>query len=813
MRIGFLFLAFLLSAISATGQTVTNTNDSGPGSLRDVITNAASGSTVTFASSLAGSTIDIDTTIEILTQITLDGGTNNITIDAGDTSRIFLADGVGFLTISNLTLQNGGQIGAGGAIKTSGLVHLNLTNMRFISCNAANDGGAVHVEAGNHYFANCLFIGNSAGSWGGALYKLNGTIIIESCLFSGNLADRGGAAFLRGGASANFVLSSTFASNRAITTGGAFYLYDMNLTIRNSILWHNSSGGSITNAPSLFSVDTAPVNVDVEYSNVEGSGGSASWVTGFGNNVGNNLDVNPMFFNLMNPTTAPSAAGDYRTQQGSPCHNVGNNAYSSVTDDLDGNMRIVGVIDLGAYEFCNSFSSLNPVVCSVYTSPSSTVYNASATFYDTIPNSLGCDSIIYIDLTVNNTFDTIYPTACNSFMAPSGATYTSSGTYLDVIPNAASCDSNITIYLTILNSTNSTINPVACNSYTSPSGTYTWNASGLYMDTIPNAAGCDSVITINLSLASTSSVTNVTACDSYTSPSGSFVWNTSGTFMDTILNTAGCDSVMTINLTITTSTTGALALSGCDSVVGPSGASFYTSGPHTDIIPNAAGCDSVITITATITNSTSETINPTLCASGSYLSPGGMTYTSPGIYNETITNAAGCDSNITINLQSPTFDLSTSYENGVIMVNGTADSYQWVSCSDGTQVAGATFQDFEPIDAGRYAVILTIGTCLDTSDCVEVDALSLMPTAFSPNGDGFNDTWIIPVLSDYPENTVLIVNRWGDEVMSFSNYNNLDVVWDGNNSSGEALPAGTYFYAINITGLRQSLSGWIQITR
>ncbi len=196
-----------------------------------------------------------------------------------------------------------------------------------------------------------------------------------------------------------------------------------------------------------------------------------------------------------------------------------------------------------------------------------------------------------------NTYATIFPSACVSYTSPSGNyAWTSTGTYMDTIPNAASCDSIITINLTI-NNTTSTISPTACVFYTSPSGNYTWSTNGTYMDTIPNTAGCDSIITINLTIGNTTSTISPSACYSLTSPSGNYAWTSTGTYLDTIPNAAGCDSIITINLTINSSTTSTISPSSCVSYTSPSGNYTWTStGTYLDTIPNATGCDSIITI-------------------------------------------------------------------------------------------------------------------------------------------------------------------------------------------------------------------------
>ena len=79
-------------------------------------------------------------------------------------------------------------------------------------------------------------------------------------------------------------------------------------------------------------------------------------------------------------------------------------------------------------------------------------------------------------------------------------TYNASGTYYDTIPNAAGCDSLMTLNLTIRNNSSSIATADVCQSYTWRGMTY--NASGTYYDTIPNAAGCDSLMTLNLTIDS-----------------------------------------------------------------------------------------------------------------------------------------------------------------------------------------------------------------------------------------------------------------------------------------------------------------------
>ena len=71
-----------------------------------------------------------------------------------------------------------------------------------------------------------------------------------------------------------------------------------------------------------------------------------------------------------------------------------------------------------------------------------------------------------------------------------------------------------------------------------------------------------------------------------------------------------------------------------------------------------------------------------------------------------------------------------------------------------------------------------------------------LPTAFSPNGDSYNDGYEIRGIEAYPNNVFRVFNRWGNEVYSKVNYT--DREWMGTNNSGADLPEGTYYVILEI---------------
>jgi gliding motility-associated-like protein len=89
------------------------------------------------------------------------------------------------------------------------------------------------------------------------------------------------------------------------------------------------------------------------------------------------------------------------------------------------------------------------------------------------------------------------------------------------------------------------------------------------------------------------------------------------------------------------------------------------------------------------------------------------------------------------------------------------------------------------------------------------------PNAFSPNDDGVNDVWIIPLPSSTIATfNVTIFNRWGDRIAYIENYNNIDRAWDGSyEGSGQPVTDGTYFYIIESSNGQNIANGWLQVIR
>jgi len=90
-----------------------------------------------------------------------------------------------------------------------------------------------------------------------------------------------------------------------------------------------------------------------------------------------------------------------------------------------------------------------------------------------------------------------------------------------------------------------------------------------------------------------------------------------------------------------------------------------------------------------------------------------------------------------------------------------------------------------------------------------------IPEGFSPNGDNINDLFVIRGIVNYPNNKLIIYNRWGNKVYAVSPYLN---TWDGQSTNGlrvggNELPTGTYFYLLDLGDGSDTIKGTIYLNK
>lgn len=254
--------------------TVTSTNDSGPGSLRQAIMDANAATTAdTILFKLPVDSLIVLTGGEILISdsLTVKGpGAGQLAISGNNASRIFKIDDAATtlktVSISGLAFQEGNSAAGGGALYCK--ENLSLMGCVFNSNGAAGSGGAVKLKdfQGKLTVTATKFLNNSSGNNGGGLYvraRSSGAVKVSGCTFARNFANsHGGGLYGRAEGSGDITIEKTvIANNFAGTSGGGVWVSnsyvgadgmpktpdDGKITIRTSII----TGNQVANSSSL----------------------------------------------------------------------------------------------------------------------------------------------------------------------------------------------------------------------------------------------------------------------------------------------------------------------------------------------------------------------------------------------------------------------------------------------------------------------------------------------------------------------------------------------------------------------------------
>lgn len=392
---------------------VANCNDSGPGSLRDVIAGAGNDATIDLTS-LTCSTITLTSGAIAIAQYTLNlrgPGAAALTIDGNNSDRVLDHTGGGFLDIYALALAHGSGTGDGGCIRSSGGVALSSSRVEACHAYASGEarGGAIYayavlldstlvtdsqVESDTayargggvyaHYFAptystisNNLALSHASHSFGGGAY-VTLRLFMRNATVSGNVASiSAGLGVHTAGIGNAHIVDSTVSGNTAtVFMGGVFT--DSPLQLYNTTIAFNCAATTEVNASYIAGIglhfrSTAPY--------IESSIIANNTICGAGAASANDLpyDISGHLYNgaiegahnLVVTAAATLPAGTLRSDPllgplqnnggptpthallpGSPAIDAGDNVTQTATDQRgNGYDRIVGMAaDIGAFE-------------------------------------------------------------------------------------------------------------------------------------------------------------------------------------------------------------------------------------------------------------------------------------------------------------------------------------------------------------------------------------------------------------------------------------------------------------------------------
>ncbi|HEY8404029.1 MAG TPA: choice-of-anchor L domain-containing protein [Flavobacteriales bacterium] len=357
-----------------------------------------------------------------------------------------------------------------------------------------------------------------------------------------------------------------------------------------------------------------------------------------------------------------------------------------------------------------------------------------------------------------------------------------------------------------------------CVTGTGGSGTYTYlwstnettacisvNTSGQYCVTITDSNGCEEEVCYNVTITTPLVVTGIItdeSCDLCNgavnttitaSPGYTFQWSNNATTEDL---TGLCPGVYLLTVTDVNNCTTAHSFT---VVASPPIEVTVTS---TDV---ACYGGTEGTVMAEVTGATEPITMSWADDQGNIISTSGAVVDLPaGVYTFNWSDAAGCTGTESVTVAQPEAldvwittsiygDFNISTVNGSdgfieLEVTGGTPQYTYEWSHDSNINASNVYN----LPAGVYAI-----TIIDAHGCVLDTTVTLISpeevrlfNGLTPNGDGFNDTYVIPGVLYCTQNTFTVFNRWGNIVYEKNNYQN---DWYGQSNDGGMLADGTYF--------------------
>ncbi len=225
---------------------------------------------------------------------------------------------------------------------------------------------------------------------------------------------------------------------------------------------------------------------------------------------------------------------------------------------------------------------------------------------------------------------------------------------------------------------------------------------------------------------------------------------------------------------------------------------------YTYKIKKTKGCQYYEQLNMTVNPTYNDTIKEVRCEGNPVLF-GGKLYDKTGIYTDYFNLATTCDSLSTLNLT-------------INPVNKTEIKDSIYEGRTGYNKYGFHFPVQHQVGELQDSHLLQNRYGCDSLVVLNLSVLSTevsIPEGFSPNGDGINDYFVIKNIELYPNNHVLILNRWGNKLYEGNPYMNQ---WDGRNYEGgnigtDVLPVGTYFYILDLGDGSKAKKGYIYIAK
>ncbi|MBL7806321.1 MAG: PKD domain-containing protein [Saprospiraceae bacterium] len=345
--------------------------------------------------------------------------------------------------------------------------------------------------------------------------------------------------------------------------------------------------------------------------------------------------------------------------------------YSAIMTDIDGDFGLGNVLST-QYSFNVDPFSLPP--------------NWNIVIGQDQVTLSGCDVQGTVDFLLDygcQVFGTLELAACpGGFATHNGVNISTGGSQIFKYTSLSGCDSTLVVSVSPYPTSSSSLTLQTC-----PGTTASYNGSNLAIGstqnfTFQNWLGCDSVVTVNVTAFTTSSSSlTLQACPGTTASYNGSNLAIGSTQNFTFTNWLGCDSVVTVSVTALPTSSNSLTLHACPGTTASyNGSNLAIGSTQNFTFPNWQGCDSVVTVSVSALPTSASALTLRTCPNGSvvYL---GTTLVAGATQSFALTNFAGCDSVITVQVVGDLPTSTYSFSEGVCP--GETFTYQGIQLQAG----------------------------------------------------------------------------------------------------------------------------------
>ncbi len=380
-----------------------------------------------------------------------------------------------------------------------------------------------------------------------------------------------------------------------------------------------------------------------------------------------------------------------------------------------------------------------------------------------------------------------------------GKLYQATGIFYDTLVSANGCDSILKLSLDVhvtdtLHLIQSICRGNNFNFYGSALTT-----DGKYFHSLVSSLGCDSIIELNLAVNPDFVVNNPqTICNGGSYTNNNHVYTIAGDYADALKSITGCDSIVTTRLTVNPDFRNENRQTICSgSSYSFNGKTYSSAGIYTDSLQSLNGCDSLLTLILSVNPPDTLKTSLSVCEGDTY-NFNGTFLTNAGVYYHTQLTAAGC--NQVTKLKLYVNPLPTHKEAKTMNVAPGASAYLTASGGISYEWNPPDFLDDPKIPnpvSTPLNDILYVVTVTDINSCKAYDTVNVsiaadyiwFPNAFTPNSDGINEVFR-PKANHIGRFSMMIYNRWGQFLYET---NNSEKGWNGY-YQGVLCPEGLYVF-------------------